>query len=110
SYVIDVYRRDVAAQRNPVNFALYKTLFPQLIAGPIVRYRDVAKEIQERHETFEDFAAGVRRFIVGLAKKMLIANTVAVAADGVFAVPAADLTVALSWLGLVCYALQIYFD
>jgi alginate O-acetyltransferase complex protein AlgI len=110
SYVVDVYRRDVRAQRSLLDFALYKTLFPQLIAGPIVRYRDVASELTERTVAFEAFAEGIRRFILGLAKKMLLANPLAVAADGVFGVPADGLTPGLAWLGIVCYSLQIYFD
>ena len=110
SYVVDVYRRDVAAQRNLLDFALYKTLFPQLIAGPIVRYRDVAAELTQRHVALDAFAEGIRRFIFGLAKKMLLANPLAVAADGIFGTPAADLTPGLAWLGIVCYSFQIYFD
>jgi alginate O-acetyltransferase complex protein AlgI len=110
SYVIDVHRRAAPAQKNPLHFALYKTLFPQLIAGPIVRYRDVAEELGERTICVEDFARGIKRFVVGLSKKMLLANTLAVAADGVFAIPADGLTPALAWLGIICYTLQIYFD
>jgi alginate O-acetyltransferase complex protein AlgI len=110
SYVIDVYRREVTAQRSLVAFALYKTLFPQLIAGPIVRYRDVAAELRERCVTFDDLALGVRRFIMGLGKKMLLANPLSVAADGIFGIPDKGLTASLAWLGVVCYALQIYFD
>jgi alginate O-acetyltransferase complex protein AlgI len=112
SYVVDVYRRDVAAQRSLLDFALYKTLFPQLIAGPIVRYRDVAADLPGagRGVAFDAFAAGVRRFILGLAKKMLLANPLAVAADGIFGIPADGLTPGLAWLGIACYSLQIYFD
>ena len=110
SYVIDVHRRAAPVQKNLLKFALYKTLFPQLIAGPIVRYRDVAGELTKRSVSAEDFAWGVKRFIFGLSKKMLLANTLAVAADGVFTTPAAGLTPALAWLGIVCYTLQIYFD
>jgi alginate O-acetyltransferase complex protein AlgI len=111
SYVVDVYRRDVSAQRSLLDFALYKTLFPQLIAGPIVRYRDVAAELSSaRRVTLDAFAGGVRRFILGLAKKMLLANPLAVAADGVFGIPADGLTPGLAWLGIVCYSVQIYFD
>ncbi|MFN0243349.1 MAG: MBOAT family O-acyltransferase, partial [Planctomycetota bacterium] len=110
SYVIDVYRRDGRVQQNPINFALYVALFPQLIAGPIVRYCDVDDQITERHHGRARFAYGIRRFIIGLAKKMLIANIVAKAADGVFGIPGAELTPALAWLGIVCYSLQIYFD
>jgi alginate O-acetyltransferase complex protein AlgI len=110
SYVVDVYRRDVAAQRNLLDFALYKTLFPQLIAGPIVRYRDVAAELTERRAALDAFADGIRRFILGLAKKVLLANPLAVAADGVFGTPGSDLTPGLAWLGIICYSFQIYFD
>jgi alginate O-acetyltransferase complex protein AlgI len=110
SYVVDVYRRDVTAQRNMVDFALYKTLFPQLIAGPIVRYRDVAAELPGRTITLDQFAWGIRRFINGLAKKMLLANPVAVAADGIFNTGTDHLTTGMAWLGIVCYSLQIYFD
>lgn len=110
SYVVDVYRRDVKAQRSLVDFALYKTLFPQLIAGPIVRYRDVAAELPARSVDIDSFAWGVRRFINGLAKKMLLANPVAVAADGVFNASTDELTFGVAWLGIACYSLQIYFD
>jgi alginate O-acetyltransferase complex protein AlgI len=110
SYVIDVRRGVVAPQRNVLRLALYKSLFPQLIAGPIVRYRDVAAQIARRTVAADDFAAGVHRFVIGLAKKMLIANTVAVAADAIFAIPGAALTPACAWFGLFCYTVQIYFD
>jgi alginate O-acetyltransferase complex protein AlgI len=110
SYVIDVYRRDVKAQRNLIDFSMYKALFPQLIAGPIVRYRDVASQINSRQVNFAHFSIGVERFIVGLTKKLLIANTVALVADKVFETPPHLLTFEMAWLGIVCYALQIYFD
>lgn len=110
SYVIDVYRGDVQVQRNLLRMALYKSLFPQLIAGPIVRYQEVAKEIDHRVVDVSAFAVGVRRFIIGLAKKMLIANTLAVPADAIFALPSAELTTSLAWLGITCYSLQLYFD
>lgn len=113
SYVVDVYRGDVKAQRNPFLLALYKSFFPQLIAGPIVRYRDIADELPQRETTLDDFAAGVSRFIIGLGKKMLIANIVAIPADLIFdpnQVPADALTAPLAWLAVICYALQIYFD
>jgi len=116
SYVVDVYRRDAPVQRNPLDIALYVALFPQLIAGPIVRYRDVAEQIVQRTITRAGFAYGIRRFVLGLGKKMLIANVCAEAADGVFGsatlagVPGAELTPALAWLGIVAYTLQIYFD
>ncbi len=110
SYVIDVYRREVPALRNPVNFALYISFFPQSIAGPIVRYNDVAGQLVRRVVTLEGFAEGVRRFILGLAKKMMIANIVAVPADAIFGLPNGELTAGLAWLGVACYTLQIYFD
>jgi alginate O-acetyltransferase complex protein AlgI len=110
SYVVDVYRRDATAQKSPVHAALYLLLFPQLIAGPIIRYRDLADQLARRRVTLDDFAYGVRRFVIGLSKKVLIANLVAVPADRIFAMPLAELSAAHAWLGLVCYTLQIYFD
>jgi alginate O-acetyltransferase complex protein AlgI len=110
SYVIDVYRREVPALKNPVNFALYISFFPQSIAGPIVRYNDVASQLIKRVINLEIFAEGVRRFILGLAKKMIVANTLAAPADAIFGLPTSELTMGLSWLGIVCYTLVIYFD
>jgi alginate O-acetyltransferase complex protein AlgI len=110
SYVVDVYRRDASAQKHPVEAALYLLLFPQLIAGPIIRYREIAGQLARRIVTSDDLAYGIRRFIVGFAKKMLVANTVAGPADQIFAMPAAQLTPAHAWLAIVCYTLQIYFD
>jgi alginate O-acetyltransferase complex protein AlgI len=110
SYVIDVYRRDVKAQRSLINFSMYKGLFPQLIAGPIVRYRDVAGQVENRTVTLDTFYSGVQRFIVGLGKKVIIANSVADVADMAFKMPRADLSFGAAWLGAVCYGLQIYFD
>lgn len=110
SYLIDVYRRDVKATYSLANFAVYKSLFPQLIAGPIVRYRDVAGQVARRIITPESFAAGMRRFVVGLGKKVLIANTVSSVADQIFAIPGNQLRPDVAWLGVACYTLQIYFD
>jgi alginate O-acetyltransferase complex protein AlgI len=110
SYVIDVYRRDASAQKSPVHAALYLLLFPQLIAGPIIRYREIADQLAERVVTLDDFADGVRRFIIGLGKKLLIANIVAAPADRIFGLPSAQISAPLAWLGIVCYTLQIYFD
>jgi len=110
SYVIDVSRRDATAQKSPVHAALYLLLFPQLIAGPIIRYRDIADQLARRVVSIDDFAYGVRRFVIGLAKKVLIANVVAGPADRIFGLPAAELSTAHAWLGIVCYTLQIYFD
>lgn len=110
SYVIDVYRRQARAERNPINVALYIALFPQLIAGPIVRYTDVAAQIKNRAIDSDGFAFGIQRFVVGLAKKMLIANSAASVADAVFDIPDAQLSTSVAWLGIVCYTVQIYFD
>ncbi len=110
SYVIDVYRRNVKAQRSLINFSMYKGLFPQLIAGPIVRYRDVADQVENRTVTLDTFYSGVQRFIVGLGKKVIIANTVAGVADMSFKMPVGNLSFSAAWLGAVCYGLQIYFD
>ncbi len=110
SYVIDVYRGDAPLQRNPIDFALYIALFPQLIAGPIVRYVDVAEQIVHRQESWSKFAQGVERFVFGLAKKMIFANTAAEVADKIFQLPLDDITPGLAWLGTACYTIQIYFD
>ena len=110
SYIIDLYRNETAVQRSLLNFALYKALFPQLIAGPIVRYRDVAREIEQRTVSLDDFASGVQRFIIGLGKKVLIANVMGRAADTIFATPAETLPATLAWTGSIAFMLQIYFD
>ena len=110
SYVLDLYMGKVTVQRNPLNIALYIALFPQLIAGPIVRYIDVNAQIDERRVTVEGFAEGVRRFAVGLIKKMLIANQTALIADQVFGMPFGSVSHGAVWLAAVCYAFQIYFD
>ena len=110
SYVIDVYRRRSSIQKNPINFGLYISLFPQLIAGPIVRYRDIFEQITKRKVRIMDFAEGIRRFIVGLGKKVIIADTMGVVADRVFAIPSDEISTGVSWLGIICYTLQIYFD
>ena len=110
SYIVDVYRGDATAQKSPVHAALYMLLFPQLIAGPIIRYRTIADQLARRVVTLEDFAEGVRRFVTGLGKKVLIANIVAVPADRIFSAPPATLDAAHAWLAVVCYTLQIYFD
>ncbi|MCI8527157.1 MAG: MBOAT family protein [Oscillospiraceae bacterium] len=111
SYVFDVYSRRGKVQKNPLNTALYVALFPQLIAGPIVRYEMVANEINTRQETLSDFAEGIRRFILGLAKKVILSNSVAIIADQAFGITDfSELSVAFAWLGAVSYTLQIYFD
>ena len=110
SYVVDVYRNDAVAQKSPVHAALYLLLFPQLIAGPIIRYREIAGQLERRVADFDGFGEGVRRFIIGLGKKMLIANTVAVPADRIFSMNGGEISFAHAWLGIACYTLQIYFD
>jgi len=110
SYVVDVYRKQATAQKSPVHAALYLLLFPQLIAGPIIRYKDMADQLARRVVSLDDFAYGVRRFIIGLGKKVLIANIVAGPADGIFALKPEQLIAPYAWLGIVCYTLQIYFD
>lgn len=110
SYVFDVYRNRVPAERNLLNVALYVSLFPQLIAGPIVRYETVAREIRKRTLSLYDFGWGVQRFIIGLGKKVLIANTVGRVADAAFGGDYATLTSLTAWVGLLCYTLQIYYD
>ncbi len=110
SYVIDVYRGETEVQRNVFKLALFITLFPQLVAGPIVKYHDVADQIDNRTTDFDKVAYGVKRFIAGLAKKILIANTLGAVADKVFTQPVAQLDCITTWLGAVCYTLQIYYD
>ena len=110
SYIIDVYREDGKVQTRFSNIALYIALFPQLVAGPIVRYHDVARQIVSRRADAALVVSGIRRFTMGLAKKMLIANPLGQVADAAFAVPSNELGMALVWFGILCYALQIYFD
>ncbi len=110
SYVIDVYRGQIPTQWKLGKVALYISLFPQLIAGPIVRYTDVLSEIDGRKIDLANFASGVRRFIVGLGKKLLIADTIARVADPIFGIPDAAMPVSVAWLGALAYGLQIYFD
>jgi len=110
SYVMDIYRGKVEVQKNLFYVGLYISFFPQLIAGPIVRYNTIADQITNRKENFEDFSYGVCRFILGLAKKVLIANNIALVADKAFNTPSGELSTAMAWLGLVAYTLQIYFD
>jgi len=110
SYIVDIYRNEARVQKNIANIGLYISLFPQLIAGPIVRYHDIAEQLVSRRLHIRKFASGVERFIIGLAKKVLIANTVAAAADEIFAMSPDSLTFPLAWLGIICYTFQIYFD
>ena len=110
SYLIDVYRREVEAQKDVNKLALYIVLFPQLVAGPIVKYHDVCEQIEDRQVTFADVVIGLKRFIIGLAKKVLIANTLAVVVDRIFAQQPETLGAGYAWLGGVAYAVQLYFD
>jgi len=110
SYVVDVYRRQVPAEDRFVNVALYISLFPQLIAGPIIRYRDVAKQIVRRTVQSSDFAYGIRRFIVGLGKKVLIANTVGEQVDRIQAITPGQIPTEMAWLADFYFVLQLYFD
>lgn len=110
SYIIDVYRNETAPQKNPFHLGLYIASFPQLIAGPIVRYNQVARQIVQRQHTIALFASGIERFIFGLSKKVLIANQMALMADRIFAQNYEHLSPGIAWLGIACYTLQIYFD
>ncbi|MDO4573893.1 MAG: MBOAT family O-acyltransferase [Planctomycetia bacterium] len=110
SYVVDIYRGKGKAQKNPCNVGLYIAFFPQLIAGPIVRYETISEQIHGRRETLDDFSDGVCRFIVGLSKKMLLANTMALVADAAFEMAPTDRSVVMAWMGALAYTFQIYFD
>ncbi len=110
SYVIDVYRGTVQVQKNFIVLSTYVTLFPQLIAGPIVRYETVEEELAYRKETLNDFAYGIRRFLIGLGKKVLISNQVGFIADQIFQVEGSSLGLSMAWVGILAYAFQIYFD
>lgn len=109
SYVIDVYRDDAPVSKNFINFGTYVALFPQLIAGPIVRYRDVAEQLVNRRETLEMFTRGVKLFMVGLAKKVIIANTMGTLTTNIFATTDENGVVG-TWVGMIAYTFQIYFD
>lgn len=109
SYVIDVYRDDAPVSKNFINFGTYVALFPQLIAGPIVRYRDVAEQLVNRRETLEMFTKGVKLFMVGLAKKVIIANTMGTLTTSIFATTDENGVVG-TWVGMIAYTFQIYFD
>lgn len=109
SYVIDVYRDDAPVSKNFINFGTYVALFPQLIAGPIVRYRDVAEQLVNRRETLEMFTRGVKLFMVGLAKKVIIANTMGTLTTNIFATTDENGVIG-TWVGMIAYTFQIYFD
>ncbi len=108
SYTVDIYRGSVTAQRNPINLAAYVALFPQLIAGPIVRYADIETQLTTRTHSFEKTANGIRRFIIGFSKKIIIANSLGELSDAF--INSSDKSVLFFWLFAICYMLQIYFD
>jgi len=111
SYVVDVYRGEVQAQKKPIYVALYISFFPQLIAGPIVRYKDIYEQIENRRTTLEQFAQGVRRFIYGLAKKVLVSNVMAKSVDALYAVNISqEMDGVMAWCAAIMYAFQIYYD
>jgi len=110
SYVIDVYRGNVEVQRNFAKLLLYISFFPQLIAGPIVKYRDIAEEIDHRVISIREIAPGLRRFIIGLGKKVIIANAMAVCADNIFSQNLTQINILGAWIGAIAYLMQIYFD
>ncbi|MEM5780405.1 MAG: MBOAT family O-acyltransferase, partial [Lawsonibacter sp.] len=110
SYTIDVYRGDTRAQRSILNFGTFVTLFPQLIAGPIIKYKDLGDQIDSRTCSTERFASGVQSFLIGMAKKVLIANNLGMLWEQVKATALSDLTVAGAWLGVAAFTVQIYFD
>ena len=110
SYLIDVYRRDIAAERKPVSLTAYLMFFPHLVAGPIVRYRDVVEDFLDPKISADHFAAGVTRFAHGLAKKVLIADSIAPIVDAIFSMPSGEANLVTAWFGAIAYGLQIYFD
>ena len=110
SYVIDVYREDVTAQKNLGKVMLYISFFPQLIAGPIIKYHDIEKQIDNRQQSIDLVANGFRRFIVGLSKKVLIANTMATVVDSVYSTSQGEVNILTAWVGAIGYIMQIYFD
>jgi len=110
SYLIDVYRRDVPADRNPAMVLLYIAMFPHQIAGPIVRFGQVVEKLHRRRSNPSKFFTGIALFTLGLGQKVLLANTLAAPADAIFALPLPALDAGLAWLGVACYTLQIYFD
>lgn len=110
SYVFDVYNNETAVQKNYFSLLLYITFFPQLIAGPIVQYHDIARQIESRFVTLDNTVHGLRRFVVGLSKKVLLANAMAVIADRLFALPNSEISTVVAWIASIAYLFQIYFD
>lgn len=110
SYIIDIYRKDAEAETSLLNLGLYISMFPQLIAGPIVRFKEISKSIKKRTYSISSIVHGINLFIIGLAYKVLLANTVALPADKIFALGEKSISFGLAWMGTICYTLQIYFD
>ncbi|RAV03053.1 MBOAT family protein [Paenibacillus sp. YN15] len=110
SYVVDVYRGNIKPQKNPILFALYIAMFPQLVAGPIVKYADIESQLAGRSINFEQFSSGMRRFLHGLGKKVLLANQIGLLWSEVKAMPGTEVSVFMAWTGMIAFALQIYFD
>ena len=110
SYIIDVYKKTTSVQHNVLSLGLYIASFPQLIAGPIVRYHDVALQIVKRSHSLELFSSGIERFVFGLSKKVLVANPMGAMADSIFALDSVHMSTVTAWLGISCYTLQIYYD
>lgn len=110
SYVIDVYLKKVPVQKNIISFGTYVTMFPQLVAGPIVQYGDISKQLDNRKESFDMFGEGAEKFITGLSKKVLLANNIGLLWTTIKATPTNELTVLASWLGIIAFTFQIYFD
>jgi alginate O-acetyltransferase complex protein AlgI len=110
SYVIDIFKKKCDADKNFIRVAAYITLFPHLVAGPIVRFETIQNELRDKDISFDNFIIGLKRFVVGLAKKVLIANNMAVIADVIYGTPLKELYIPLLWLAAIAYTLQIYFD
>ncbi len=110
SYLIDIYRGDIVAAKRYIDFSCYLTMFSQLVAGPIVRYADIEDEITKRADSVSLFYKGIKRFVIGFAKKILVANQLALVADWVFALPQYSLSTEYAWIGIIAFALQVYFD
>lgn len=110
SYTIDIYRGDATVQKSIISFGTYVTLFPQLIAGPIVQYNQVDKQLKSRKENIEEFAYGVQRFVIGLGKKVLLANNIGILWDNINAMNIENVPILTAWIGILAFAFQIYFD
>ena len=110
SYIIDLYTGKIRVQKNLLSFALYISLFPQLIAGPIVKYKEIEEQLVGRKESLVKYSRGMARFVVGLAKKLLLANTLGAVYSGIQAMDVGSLSALTAWTGIACYTLQIYFD